>query len=357
MIIYTYVILFVLFLLNTSNKKNVGKKTIFVGFLLFLLMALKDYSVGTDTIRYLERYNQTGSIKDTMDEYEPGFYYLILYSKHLGLDYRLFSTFCYLVIYTFTTLFIYKFSKRPIFSFLLFITIGIFGFTTSGLRQALAISLCYFAIYLIIERKFILISSLVIILASTIHFSARIGFLFILLYFISIMIKKINRNLFIFLLLLPLVALYFNKYIVPYLLLLNESFRYEMYYDNDNSVNIISYFIIPYLEFLFASFLYFKTKNNDENKNKIYIFLYLCCFVYAMTAGLSIALPMTARFLYYFSLPTLVFITNSIERQKYSVKIKRFQFLALIIVSLMYFYITAPNNIMMYSDYKFFFLQ
>lgn len=356
MIVYTILLLLVIILSATKNRKDVESKTIFVGFALFLLMALKDYSVGTDTIRYLERYELTNQSMDRMDEYEPGFYYLIRFCKFWGMDYRLFSALCYLIIYSLTTLFIIKFSERPIYSYLLFITIGIFGFSISGLRQALAVSICYLAVYLLFYKKDFIFSTILFYLSGTIHFSARIGFLYLIIYLIASIVKNINKKLVALLMILPVIALIFNTSIINQLIILDQSIRYEAYYDDDHKVNIVSYFIIPYLMFLYASYSYINSnKSKDSFEQKKFAFLYICSLIYAITAGISIAMPMTSRFLFYFSLPTLVFITNSIERQKFRFNAKRFQYIVVLIVCVMYFYISFSNNIMMISNYKFFF--
>lgn len=84
---------------------------------------------------------------------------------------------------------IYKFSSHVIFSFIIFFTMGIYLASFSTLRQTLALAITSYSFVCLFEKKY-LKYTLLVILASLIHFSS---FLFFIIYPLSkISINKIN---------------------------------------------------------------------------------------------------------------------------------------------------------------------
>lgn len=84
--------------------------------------------------------------------------------------------------------FIYKNCDNPVLALLVFNCLGLFGFMVQGLRQALAMSICLWALEVCKQRKFFKFL-LFVVLASTFHASAVV---FIPVYFICF--KEFNRR-------------------------------------------------------------------------------------------------------------------------------------------------------------------
>ncbi len=73
-----------------------------------------------------------------------------------------------LIICFFTFRFIYKYSPNIYLSALLFVTLGFYGFSLTGFRQSIAISLCLWA-YDFAKKRKIIPFVLIVLLAGTIH--------------------------------------------------------------------------------------------------------------------------------------------------------------------------------------------
>lgn len=184
MIPYIFLVLFVFlvegFIGQRRIKNSDSKKKQFLFFSLlpfFILLAFRGESVGSDTYNYMRSFREV-----YYDErLEIGYLYLVYFIKIF------FSNPRFLLIITafFTTIsigrFIYKAAKDPALALLFFITLGLFQFSLSGIRQTIAISITLWLFPLIRQRKFIKFI-LGVYLASLFHKSA---YFFIPAYFIA----------------------------------------------------------------------------------------------------------------------------------------------------------------------------
>lgn len=155
--------------------------------------------------------------------------------------------------------FIYLNSEDVFYSFLFYVTLGSMGFMLTGLRQAIAICLCLYAVEHVKKEKLIKFLC-VTILAATIHKSALI---FLPFYFIS-NIKRIKRSRWSIVLITSVVfafipfILKFGKFLTQGELMSSEEAQYSF-----NGIVPILLYLIG----LFAQFYLYH--NNDENDNKI----------------------------------------------------------------------------------------
>lgn len=180
-------------LLKEFKIKN--SRSIFIivaSFQLFLLLALRDKYVGSDVIRYMNHFEQVKNLSfNTINSqrHEIGY---VLFSKLVSLftqNARVFITIIAGITILSISILIKRYSKLPFISFYLYITLGLYSFTFSGLRQTLAYSITLFSYKYIRERNFLKFS-LLVILASLFHTSA---FIFIFAYFLAtIGLTKIN---------------------------------------------------------------------------------------------------------------------------------------------------------------------
>ena len=176
-------------MLQDSNKLMLI--IFFVG--LFILLSLRDISVGTDLIEYkiiFERCSivQVSELKEL--RWEIGYTF---YNKLISLisnEYRVF-----LIVTAFIVILpIYKFySKEKKYIFLLivlFINMPCFLMIFSGLRQAIATSIGIFA-YMAIENKKNIRGILLIFLAAAFHVSAFVLFLLFPAFYLKIKVKHL----------------------------------------------------------------------------------------------------------------------------------------------------------------------
>ena len=163
----------------------------FVG--LFILLALRDITVGTDLIEYkaiFELCDRASFEELTNFRWELGY---TVYNKlfaFVSKNYRFFL----IVTAAITLIPIYKlYSKETKYSFLLivlFINMPCFLMIFSGLRQAIAISIGVF-VFMALEKKKYILSALLILFASWFHVSAWVLLLLYPAFFAKIKVKHL----------------------------------------------------------------------------------------------------------------------------------------------------------------------
>lgn len=180
---------------NIPIRKGIVANTIlYLPFIqLYLIMALKNNTVGTDTKSYIDGFNLILNISwhDVFDfkikylvfNFERGF---IIISKLISFFTDNFTSYN-AVIDILLIIPLYKFIKKhsamPFFSVILFTALGFLNFYLSGMRQAIAMSIVLFSYDYIVQRKFWKFS-LLIVIASLFHESALF---FFPAYFLSVL--------------------------------------------------------------------------------------------------------------------------------------------------------------------------
>jgi len=187
------IIIFILFFLRfiVFNKEiMIGKeKRNFIILALTpatLVSGFRNEKIGADTASYksliadLSKYNS-----NVDDRIEKGFVYL---SKIIA-NFTSEGQWLIIIVAVFLSvcigIFVYKNAKDPFLAILFFITLGLYQFSLTGIRQTIAIGITLLAMELIKNRKFLLFL-IAIYIASTFH---KTAFLFIPAYFIA------NRDL------------------------------------------------------------------------------------------------------------------------------------------------------------------
>lgn len=122
--------------------------------------------------------------------YEVGYVALNKFLFFIGLNKREFLIVIATIIQIPIFFTMYKYSEQPLTSVLWYFSFGNFLFTFSGLRQSIAMAICFFAYRFIREKKFInyIIS---IILASGFHSSALFCLILYPLYYLNLNQKKV----------------------------------------------------------------------------------------------------------------------------------------------------------------------
>lgn len=146
----------------------------FIGLILILVLALRGTSVGTDVQTYLDYW----SLADTRDlteasRFEPAFVLVTEVSRSLSGSPHFYLAVIAVLSIAPVSYAIRKGSSLPLLSWTMYICLGFYAFTFSGLRQAIALALTAVAIQLIRKQK-LLPFLMTVGLAWTFHASALI---------------------------------------------------------------------------------------------------------------------------------------------------------------------------------------
>lgn len=176
-----YIVLFVIIIGMRMLKVN-KKYMLLISFLiLFLISALRKYTVGVDSIQYYQKYIEIGSYSGwnyTHFRYEPGFFYLCKILNYISDDPQL----LFVITSAFINFSVYYFIKKNsddyFLSIIVFVIFNTYFSTMNTMREWLAISFILFGFQSLIKKKYIgfLIS---LALAISFHNAAWAGFLLI----------------------------------------------------------------------------------------------------------------------------------------------------------------------------------
>lgn len=202
--------------------KDRRKFIILVAIQLFLILALREITVGVDLDNYLGGYNYISrmdfgellsSLRPTgvsdltwQFEYENGYTVLNWILSHMGLGFHGLLILCAAINVGSVSYFIYRYSKKPWISFLVYCALGFYMADFGLLRHSLALSMCLLS-YCFLDRKRYFASALAFFLALCFH---RTSILFVpMLLLLIIHIKDVTKKRFLYLLLGSLVVLAF----------------------------------------------------------------------------------------------------------------------------------------------------
>lgn len=190
MLVYLGIAVFELILLLFYHQSKTSRAKLWIYIFgcvgLVLVVGLRSYHTGADTIGYVKSFLEIKNIDwdDIVDEFRTdyGFYYFTKFIRMFVTD----SPTVYLLITSFLSLIgifdlIWNNSKSPVLSLYFYITIGNFWFVFTGIRQAIAMSICMLAVRFVQNRKIIPFVAL-IWLAAQMHHSA---YIFVVMYFLG----------------------------------------------------------------------------------------------------------------------------------------------------------------------------
>ena len=164
---------------------------------IYLISVLKSNDVGIDTSVYAEYFEGARDVPfSSMFNYhgwEPLFSFFMVSFAKMGLPFRVFQAFLYLLIYVPLFFFVLRHDKLPGLSLALYSMFSLLVLNFSALRQSVAISLCLFAILLLTKKKTmnIVFSLLCVCTGVLFHYSTVVFFLAIPFMFIKNPLKII----------------------------------------------------------------------------------------------------------------------------------------------------------------------
>lgn len=291
-----------------ENRKSFNPTILVFFIILFLILILRDYHIGSDTLGYKVLYNNIsdvhfGKIFSTYDR-EYGFVILTKLFRLINPSFRFFLAVTTLFSLIPVAWYYQKESDYPLLTIVLFVTVAPFTMYFSGLRQIIAMALGIIAWKMAKERK--LIWFIVIVMAAMLfHASAIVLFAVYPLYRVKITAK------WLFVVVPAIILVYiFNKPIFSFLV----TFLWKEYGQN---VETGGYTVLLLL-IAFAVYAYIMpdSKLMDEEtialRNILLLSIAMQCF-----APIH---PLAMRMNYYFLLFVPVLITKIAVRAKYQYK-------------------------------------
>lgn len=337
-----------LFRYNEKSRKKLS--TFLMGSSLFLVMALKHYSVGVDTDQYLFRFNNiiyplNISIFSKNEWLFHGFASIL---KNIGLNDQGYIAVYSLIICIIFSRFFYKYSSNVLFSFILHLTIGLFTMSMSGMRQMLAISLVLISFDYIVKHKPIQFFALVF-LAFNAHASAAV--FFPMYFFRNVKIGKL-RGYFYLLIVISFIVL--RKFAAPIFGVLSpQRFldRYELF-SSINTVNPL--LVVISIAIPIASIILWKSSYWEEKQvDRLMSLFYIMTLFNALFNIFSLNSNMIGRLSYYFIPFVMVILPNIIS----SINDKKFRMIAYyfcLVLPLIQFIMATPGGTLRIDSYKFF---
>lgn len=298
-ILIVMVSLVIIFSISYKKASWISKKFLPIVAMLSLsiVSGLRDYSVGTDTRIYVERYSSIGNT-DWMDlfyisdfyKFEYGFSAICKMLYLINDDYSLLLFFTSLWIGLLYYICINEYSKYPLLSILIFYCWGFWASSMNIVRQMMIIPLLYISIGSAVRRefkKFIL----VVVIASFIHTSALV---FIPIYFL--INKKIDIKFIWLTICFTLLVLFWGNDILSSLL---ASTGYSIYFHSYQTASGLNTLILLILILVLSFILRKRLEVIDKNIN-VWILLIVISII---STAMAIQIPPIERI-------TKIFITS-----------------------------------------------
>lgn len=269
---------------------------------LALVVGLRANIIGIDTINYGWIFKQASlmNLKDILykpTEIEKGYMIFQYIVSRFSTDFNVFLTIVSFIFMSSIGFIIYKNSPEPCLSFIFFIGLGFYTFSMTGVRQTLALAIVLFSFEFIKKRK-IIPFILIVLLASSIHFSAIV---FLPAYFIAY--KKITK-LYVVMASVTIPASFLFKESIFSFLSKVSGYGYE-YFENEGPYVLIILMITVFI----AGFIQRESVLERDPDNIIFYNMSLVSIILGM---LTFVNPSALRAAYYYHMYLILFIPEII---------------------------------------------
>lgn len=330
-----YFITFLIILTSIFQKKIQAKISMLI---LFLVLCLRDESVGNDLIPYITLFKKIGSINIRSYHMEKGYLLLNKIIYYISSNPRVFIIIYSIIICIMINKYIRTNSNIIWLSYFLFITFGYYEMTFNTIRQFLAMGICWLSLEKIKKRE---------ILKFFIYYGIAISFhqtaiFFIILYLIYPL--KINFKYYIYIIL----GILFNLTILPKFL--SMLLKYFPKYNARYSETLLQTggglkFLCVLIIILVCTLLLKRTKK----LNIYYHMLSIAVVLQSVAYNFSIF----TRIVNYFSIAVIILIPELLLNKKIS-KIKDIVLIIIIVLSYIYYRILLELNYSGVVPYRFF---
>ena len=312
-------LVFSLYYRESINISEIIKKkyVICCGIVLFLIIALRHYAVGSgDGEWYYSNWKFLSEIsfKQYLNifvefDIEDGYLISIWFLSHIFKDPQFIFVFYGLIVSIAVSSFVYKNCKDPVIAFVMFNCLGLWGFMVQGIRQGIAMSICLFAFEACKKRKlwkFIIL----VLLAMIFHASAVVFFaVYAFSYF------KMNARDY----LIAAVA------IMASLLLLDRIFQFvNMVINDEYAVGEVEgseggfVSVIIYILILVATLIYYNKDKDISPEVSLLFYLTLCGFFIFVLRYFANSIAQRAAYYYMFGQMALLpmIIVDKMRRER-----------------------------------------
>lgn len=356
---YFTIIVFWIILFYFGKKSTTNKRLFFAILPLFLIMAMKSVSVGSDTISYFNRYiNAEYMLTAEQTMTEPGFN-LLCYFFHdiLKMPFYVYNALISFLICFILALFLKKFSSNIFQSLFLYMTIGLFSMSMSGMRQMLAISICLIPIIIAKEDedyrnqlhihrlRRILIGILCVGVAYTIH-NSSVVFLPILF----LMDIRLTKSQSVMIMIVAISTILFKSYLIEVIsyFMLERYEKYDLY--EGYAMNLLA-LLVPIAIGLFCVVV--SKPDNGKRKYSKFIsqmFIFLALYVMFTIQGLNHI--QISRLGFFFMNAEVILIPYALKRLPF--RSRPVVTLTIFFLCLLYFYLGTNEGTLKIDNYKFF---
>ncbi|MBQ7850803.1 MAG: EpsG family protein [Clostridia bacterium] len=347
-------LIFPYMLVSGQEWKNFQRNyAIYVSVCLLILIGCRHISVGADTEQYEYLYSISAQ-QISPEKYDQGYYLFSNFFHRLGFSYTAYNFVVALVLVSTLVLFYATYSKNIAFSTLVFMTIGLLPMYMSGTRQSLAISICLIAMIWADKHRgivHVVISCLLVALASTFHASAVVGFAAIALIILRL---RLSKQSLLILILVAAAAMVYRNYVARFA----QYFVPEKYMSYDlnadyriNPLLILISILIPAFCVIFDTEVQYDGKYSAE---RTWLYLFSC--VNILLTILAQNSMYFSRLAYYFVHANSIIISNTIVEQRLRTN-TYIMYIAIGVICMLYFLISIPGGTLRIDQYAFFWQQ
>jgi transmembrane protein EpsG len=336
--------LFMLFSRLINGKNNIiGKAFAFISFLILWVISGIRYGVGTDFYDYYTYLSRIDIVDIRNNEF--GIWLLGSIVNNFTNDGQMFIFITSFIITFFIFYTIYKNSAYPEVSILLFFGLGMYFTSLNIIRQYLAISIVFYSINFLFNKK-IFIYIISVLIATMFHFSAIIALVFIVI--TKLRKSPLMSRLSIFLALMS-VLLFYDKVLVFFI-----PDQYNDYvntrYINEGSNYI---FFILYLLITIVLHIFRKQLIILDSKNEYYLILLFIGMGITLLGTQSLIIN---RFANYFTVISILVLVDLIKIVKEK-NLRVITYLGLVSISLLGMYLFMNRNLGGVLPYKTFLMN
>ena len=317
------------------NKKY-GKKIfmILVCLQLILLCGLRLMTVGRDTYSYVNLYypNVIGTALNAnffrVFNRESGYYLLTKLISLISTEYPILLIVVSSIPLILLCITVYKYSKDVVLSMTTFIALRPYAFLFTGIRQSIALGICFYSYRFIKEKRFIPFAACVVI-ASSFHTSAIV---FLLAYLLN-KIKLNIKNFVIVILTFPVVLMLRNPILTMFNPFLGQ-LRYQ--YSGDMSFEDGLGTILVYSMIFIIGLMHRKHMIQRDEKSDILFLLVLLSISFYILGYVVSSFTRIAIYFGWFMILFLPQITSifKVDRERVLVK---FGLYAIMFIQFLYF--------------------
>ncbi len=243
----------------SKSKRNCFVLFLSISFIV-LLQALRAHKVGMDLAYYIPAYTNAKNYNflwgDKLYNWEIGYCLFMKGIRILGFSEQQFLAIISFLVHILIAAVWYKKSDLPALSVLIYVCMGMYTFTFSGLRQSIALALTFFS-YLYIEEKKLGLFLACILLAMSFHITAIV---FLPAYFASNYVLSKKQYYIVFPLLIAIFVL--RKQLYSFVFLLYKGRSVEIV--DTGAYELLLFMVLIYI----ASFVVHKIRGYEFKHDK-----------------------------------------------------------------------------------------